>query len=161
VPEIESPYVKAGAKASIRLQALAEREFDVPVTRTALALRNQSRTLQAEIDLPNPKDELLAGMYAYGSIEIERPKVWAIPASAIVEIGNRLCCYLLDGDVAVRTQLQAGVSDGSWTEVVKRRTYPTSGDPGPWEDFTGKEQVVAGDLSEVSDGTSVRVESGK
>ncbi|HTQ38577.1 MAG TPA: efflux RND transporter periplasmic adaptor subunit [Pirellulales bacterium] len=161
VPEMDAPYVSAGTKASLRLQALAEREYDVPVTRTSLALRNQSRTLQAEIDLPNPKDELLPGMYAYGSIEIERPKVWAIPNSAIVEIGNRMCCYLVVDGVAARTQIQAGISDGAWTEVVQWRPYPSSGQPGAWEDFNGSEHVIDGDLSEVSDGKQVAVEAAK
>jgi HlyD family secretion protein len=158
VPEVDAPYVSVGSKASLRLQALAEREFDVPVTRTALALRNQSRTLQAEIDLPNPNDQLLPGMYAYGSIQIERNHVWAVPADSVVEIGNRLCCYLVDNGQAVRTQLQSGVSDGHWTEVVKRRSYPTAGEPGPWQDFTGAEHVIDGDLSEVADGRPVDVQ---
>ena len=155
VPEIDAPYVSVGTKASLRLQALAGREFNVQVTRTSLALHNQSRTLQAEIDLPNPQNELLPGMYAYGSIEIERPKVWSIPTSATVQIGNRMCCYLAKDGKAVRTQIQSGVSDGKWIEVVKRRTYPTSGEPGNWEDFTDADQVIAGDLSEVADGKQV------
>jgi multidrug efflux pump subunit AcrA (membrane-fusion protein) len=161
VPEVDSPYVTVGSKASLRLQALAEREFIVPVTRTAFALRNQSRTLQAEIDLPNPKDELHPGMYAYGSIDIERLKVWAIPASSVVEVGNRLCCYLASDGHAVRTQIQAGVSDGTWTEVVQRRTYPTSGEPGNWESFNGSEQVIVSDLSEISDRKQVDIETAK
>ncbi|HEY2881223.1 MAG TPA: efflux RND transporter periplasmic adaptor subunit, partial [Pirellulales bacterium] len=160
VPEVDAPYVVKGSKASLRLQSLAEREYNAEVTRTSLALRNQSRTLQAEIDLPNPSDELLAGMYAYGSIQIERPDVHAIPLTAITEIGNRDCCYLVVDGKAVRTQIQAGVNDGTWSEVVKRRSYPTSGDPGAWENFTGGEQVVASDLSEVSDGKEVKIDGG-
>jgi hypothetical protein len=62
---------------------------------------------------------------------------------------------------AVRTQLQSGINDGSWVEVVKRRTYPTSGEPGAWEDFAGSEQVIAGDLSEVADGHQVNIETAK
>jgi len=158
VPEVDAPYVSVGTKASLRLQALAGREFDVAVSRTSLTLHNQSRTLQAEIDLPNPHDELLPGMYAYGSIEIERPKVRAIPMSATVQIGNRMCCYLVKDGKAVRTQIQAGVSDGTWIEVVKRRTYPTSGDPAPWEDFNGTEEVIAGDLSEIADGKPISID---
>jgi RND family efflux transporter MFP subunit len=161
VPELDAPYVSVGTKASLRLQALASREFNVQVTRTSLTLRNQSRTLQAEIDLPNPQNELLPGMYAYGSIEIERPNVRAIPSSATVQIGNRMCCYLVNDGKAVRTQIQSGVSDGTWIEVVKRRAYPTAGEPGTWEDFNGSEQVVTGDLSEVAEGKHVTVESAK
>jgi hypothetical protein len=100
-------------------------------------------------------------MYAYGSIDIERPKVSAIPSSAIVEVGNRPCCYLLSDGKAVRTQIQAGVSDGAWTEVVQHRTYPTSGEPGDWQHFTGSEQVIDGDLSEIADGKPVNVVTAK
>ncbi len=54
-----------GTKASLRLQALAGREFDVAVSRIASTLNKQSRTLMAEVGLPNPDGELLPGMYAY------------------------------------------------------------------------------------------------
>jgi HlyD family secretion protein len=158
VPEVDAAYVSTGSKASISLQALAGREFDLPVARTSLALRNQSRTLEAEIDLPNPNDELLPGMYAYGEIEIERDKVWAVPSSSIVQIGNRMCCYLVHNGEATRFQIQAGVSDGQWTEVAKKRSYPTAGAPGAWEDFNGSEQVIDGDLAEITAGKQIKVE---
>lgn len=155
VPEMNAPYVSVGTKATLRVQALAGREFNVGVSRTSLALQSQSRTLQAEIDLPNPHNELLPGMYAYGSIEIERPKAQAIPTSATLQIGNRMCCFLVKDGKAVRTQIQSGVSDGPWIEVVKRRAFPTSGEPGAWEDFTDSDQVITGDLSEIADGKQV------
>lgn len=161
VPEVDAPYVSTGSKASLSVQALAGRELNVQVTRTSLALRNQSRTLQAEIDLPNPHDELLPGMYAYGKIEVDRPKVWAIPSSAIVQIGNRMCCFLVRDGEAVRMQIQSGVSDGAWTEVVKRRCFPTTGDPGNWEDFNGADQVIAGDLAEITAGKQVTIDAPK
>ena len=43
------------------------------VTRTSWALNVKSRTLRAEIDLPNPGSQLLPGMYAYAKVIIERP----------------------------------------------------------------------------------------
>ena len=135
VPEVDAPYVSEGTKAVLRVQALAGREFDVEVTRIAPTLHRESRTLQAEIDLPNKDGELLPGMYAYGSIEVERPQVRAIPSSATVQIGNRMCCYLVSDGKAVRTQIQTGVSDGTWIEVVKNDTYPTNGEAGTWRGF--------------------------
>ena len=161
VPEVDAPYVTAGNKASLSVQALAGQEFNVRVARTSLALRNQSRTLEAEIDLPNPQDALLPGMYAYGKIEIERHKVWTIPNSAILQIGNQTCCYLVHNGEAVRMQIQSGVSDGKYTEVLKRRAFPTSDEPGDWEDFSASEQVIAGDLSEITDRKQVLVEGAK
>ena len=52
------------------------------------ALRRETRTLQAEIDLPNPDKHLLPGMYAYGRVRIERRNVRAVPLAAVVEIGK-------------------------------------------------------------------------
>jgi HlyD family secretion protein len=161
VPEIDSPYVAAGTKATLRVMALADREFDVPVTRTSLALHSQSRTLQAEIDLSNPQNELLPGMYAYGSIDVERLHVRAIPKPAIVEVGNRMCCYTIRDGKAVRMQIQSGIGDGNWVEVLKQRTFPTSGEPGSWEDFTGSEQIIDSDLSEISEGKQVSIAPAK
>ena len=157
VPEVDAPYVSVGTKASLRLQSLAGREFDVAVTRVAPTLHKQSRTLLAEVDLPNPNGELLPGMYAYGSIELKRMQVRAIPSTAIVQIGNRMCCYLVNNGKARRTQIQTGVSDGTWVEVCKKESYPTNGDAGTWEDFNGTERVIVGDLSEISDGSQVAV----
>jgi multidrug efflux pump subunit AcrA (membrane-fusion protein) len=157
VPEVDAPYVSVGSKASLRLQALAGREFDVAVTRIAPTLHKQSRTLLAEVDLPNKNGELLPGMYAYGSIELKRMQVRAIPNNAAVQIGNRMCCYLVTNGKARRTQIQTGVSDGSWIEVCKKESYPENGEAGNWEDFSGNERVIVGDLSEISDGTQVAV----
>jgi len=70
-----------------------------------------------------------------------------------------MCCYLVNDGKAMRTQIQAGVSDGTWIEVVKKRTYPNNGNPGSWEDFTGSEEVIAGDMSEIADGKQVTVEA--
>ncbi|HEX4412579.1 MAG TPA: efflux RND transporter periplasmic adaptor subunit, partial [Lacipirellulaceae bacterium] len=159
VPEVEAPYVAVGSKASLRIQALAGREFDVKVTRIAPALHKQSRTLTAEVDLPNANGDLLPGMYAYGSIDLNRTNVRAIPSSAVVQIGNRMCCYVVNGGKAIRTQIQTGISDGSWVEVVKKGAFPTNGIPGPWQDFDGTEKIIVGDLSEISDGGHVAVDS--
>ena len=43
----------------------------------------KSRTLRAEIDLPNPDSQLLPGMYAYAKVIIERPGVRALPLAAL------------------------------------------------------------------------------
>jgi hypothetical protein len=96
-------------------------------------------------------------MYAYGSIELTRPQVRAIPSSAVTQIGNRTCCYLFAADKAVRTEIQTGVSDGNWIEVQKRATFPIKGPSGVWQKFDGNEQVIVGDLSELSDGQKVAV----
>jgi multidrug efflux pump subunit AcrA (membrane-fusion protein) len=160
VPEADSAYVTAGSKARVRVPALAGREFPAQVTRTSWALNSTSRTLMAEIDLPNPKGVFLPGMYAYGSVLIEQHDVRSLPVSTVKEIGNQTCCYLVVGGKAVRTPVQAGLSDGSWVEVTAKLVRSPGSAEGTWEAFDGSEAVVDGDLSEVSDGVLVTVVQG-
>jgi hypothetical protein len=106
----------------------------------------QSRTLRAEIDLPNtggnliPDDlpattrqalaqvklpetntEILPGMYAYGRVTIERPQVRALPAAALTHVGDQSFYWSCENGKAVRVEVQTGVSDGEWIEIASRR----------------------------------------
>ena len=152
VPELEASAVTRGTPAQVRIQALGDAEVNAAVTRTSWSLRPQSRTLRAEIDLPNPDARLLPGMYAYGQVLINRSNVRALPMEAVTEIGNRPSCYLYVGGKAVQTAVQTGIDDGKWVEVSKKRVK------GRWADLTGAEAVIVGDLSEISDGQPVKVE---
>ena len=152
VPEMDAPLVRTGTKASVRIQSLGDDEIDAAVTRTSWSLHRETRTLRAEIDLPNPDKRLLPGMYAYGRVRIERRNVRAVPLAAVVEIGNLNCCYFYEDGKAVQIPVQTGIQDGEWVEVAKKRTH------GEWTAFTGEEKVILGDLSELTDGQAVRLE---
>jgi HlyD family secretion protein len=157
VPEADSAHVAAGSSARVRVPALANHEFPARVTRTSWALNPTSRTLMAQVELPNPKGTFLPGMYAYGSVLIERPSVRALPVSAITQIGNQTYCYLaLDGKAA-RTPVQTGVSDGTWVEVTGKLVQSAASSEGTWKAFDGSEAVIYGDLSLVVDGAPVDV----
>jgi RND family efflux transporter MFP subunit len=160
VPEADAAYVATGTRARVRVPALAGRELTARVTRTSWALNSTSRTLMAQIDLPNPKGDFVPGMYAYGSVLIERPDVRALPVSAITQIGNQTYCYLAVDGKAVRTPVQTGVSDGSWVEVTGKLVRSAGSSEQNWVAFDGTEAVIAGDLMEISDGVPVTVESG-
>jgi HlyD family secretion protein len=161
VPEADAAYVAAGSRARVRVPALANHEFEAPVTRTSWVLNPTSRTLQAQVELRNPKGKFLPGMYAYGSVLIERSEVRALPVSAITQIGNQTYCYLMVNGKAVRTSVQTGVSDGSWVEVTGKKVRSAGSSEGNWDAFDGTEAVIVGDLSEISDGIGVTVESGQ
>jgi Barrel-sandwich domain of CusB or HlyD membrane-fusion len=157
VPEADAAYVDVGSTARVRVPALANHEFPARVTRTSWALNPTSRTLMAQVELPNPKGKFLPGMYAYGSVLIERPSVRAVPVSAITQIGNQTYCYLaLDGKAA-RTPVQTGVSDGTWVEVAGKLVQSAGSSEGTWKAFDGSEAVIFGDLSLLVDGAPVDV----
>src|SRR5271156_3674377 len=99
----------------------------------------------AQIELPNPKGEFLPGMYAYGSVLIERPHVRALPVATVTQIGNQTDCYLVVDGKAVRTPVQIGVSDGTWVEVTAKRARSAGSSEEAWMAFDGTEAVVDGD----------------
>jgi hypothetical protein len=48
-----------------------------------------------------------------------------------------------------------GIDDGKWVEVAKKRVA------GKWMSFTGTEEVILGDLTEIKNGQPVRVDVGQ
>jgi multidrug efflux pump subunit AcrA (membrane-fusion protein) len=71
VPEAVAPRVRAGAEARVRVVALPGQEFEGKVARTAGSLDPGTRTLRAEIDLPNPDGKLLPGLHVTAALVVE------------------------------------------------------------------------------------------
>jgi HlyD family secretion protein len=160
IPEQDANYVQIGTKAVVLAKAYRDKELPASVTRTSWALNVKSRTLRAEIDIPNPGGEILPGMYAYGKVIIERPGVRAVPLDALVYSGDQTFFWQYEKGQAVRTEIETGVSDGDWIEVTSRRVPTTSGGSAgamPWTPLDGSEQVILGDLSILVDGSPVKV----
>lgn len=155
VPEGDADYIRVGNKAQIHVQAMYDGVLEGAVTRTSWSLDVQTRTLRAEIDLPNPDGKLRPGMYANAKVVIDRQHVFAIPHAIVFPTGNDRCCYRLENGKAVRTPVLLGPSDNDnhWTEVVKQEVH------GKWTSITGDEQFLEGDLSEITNNEAVEVES--
>ncbi len=162
VPEQDANYVTIGTKATVLVRAFRDSQLPAKVTRTSWALNVKSRTLRAEIDLPNYEGQVLPGMYAYGSVIIERPGVRAVPVEALSYSGDQIYCWQYDKGNAVRTEVETGVSDDEWVEVTNRRIVPAGAETSgkiPWVPFDGTEQVILGDLSILTDGSPVKIEA--
>ena len=128
IPEQDANYVHIGSKATVLVRAYRDQPIPGTVTRTSWALNIKSRTLRAEIDLPNPGSQILPGMYAYAKVIIERPGVWALPVSAlmhiektILHIGEKTFCWTYENGHAKRIEVETGLSDGEWIEVTNRQ----------------------------------------
>jgi multidrug efflux pump subunit AcrA (membrane-fusion protein) len=158
VPERDANYIRIGTKATVVAKAYRDEPIPATVTRLAWALNEKSRTLRVEIDIKNPRSQLLPGVYAYVDLVIERPGVRALPESALGYIGDQAYCWTDEKGYAVRTEVQTGVSDGEWIEVTKRRRPPSevaAQDQNPWVPIDGTEQVILGDMSLLSEGVQV------
>jgi multidrug efflux pump subunit AcrA (membrane-fusion protein) len=157
VPEQDANFVHVGTKASVLVKGYRDQPIPGSVTRTSWALNMKSRTLRAEIDIPNPGGQLLPGMYAYAKVVIDRPDVRALPESALTYIDDKAYFWSHEGGRAVRTEVRTGVSDGEWIEVTNRQVPQAGKGADPWVPIDGKEQVIVGDLSLLADGSPVEV----
>jgi len=156
IPEIDANYVGRGTRASVLIQAYRDEPIEGAVTRTSWALNVKTRTLRAEIDLPNTGSKILPGMYAYASVPVARTNVWALPVSALAYSGDKTFYWTSDKGRAVRVEVRTGAANDEWVEVLLRRAPgPNSG--GRWAAIDGSESVIVGDLSTLAEGEPVQV----
>jgi RND family efflux transporter MFP subunit len=163
VAEEDAVWVREGDRAHVRVQSLPGLPFEGTVTRASGALDPQTRTLRTEIDLPNKQGRLLPGMFVNIQITAEHKGVWALPAKAVTSGGDGSYCYVVENGRTVRTPVQVAMRGGDLVEVLKKQVKsPSPGEEVRWEDFTGVEQVVAGDPERLKDNQPVRAaEDGK
>jgi RND family efflux transporter MFP subunit len=144
IPETYSSDVDAGDHALIKLQAMKGRTVEGKVTRTSWALDPKTRTIRAEIDIPNPGGKLRPGLYAYATVIVEEhPDVLTIPTTAVFTDKDRTFCVIVTDGKAVRRPIGTGLNDGMRTEVM-------SG-------LKGDEQVVKANAASLLDGQAVEV----
>lgn len=87
VPESAVPSVHLGQSVEVRVPSL-NRTFPGRVARVADKVLPATRTMDTEVDVPNPKLVLVPGMYAEVNLMLERrPGALVIPIQA-VDIGN-------------------------------------------------------------------------
>jgi RND family efflux transporter MFP subunit len=85
VPQADSEYIHVGQTCNIDVRELPGRTFTATVTRFAKAIDVGSRTMRTEVQLENPKGELLPGMYAEVRFDLQRTKPpILIPANTLV-----------------------------------------------------------------------------
>ena len=85
VPQDVAPSVQNEVPATVTVREFANRKFEGKVARFASALDPQSRTMTTVVHVPNPKGELLAGMYAQVEISLPLPhRVLEVPSTSLL-----------------------------------------------------------------------------
>jgi multidrug efflux system membrane fusion protein len=129
VPEPYGNDMRAGIPAELRVAEFMNRTFAGKVVRTAGAIDTASRTLLTEVDVPNPKGEIMPGAYAEVAFHLTggaQPLV--IPSNtlifrsegsqvAIVENNlARLRSVTIGRDLGAKLEILSGLRDGD--EVI-------------------------------------------
>jgi multidrug efflux pump subunit AcrA (membrane-fusion protein) len=79
VPETAAANIRAGNPAEVKIYGLGGEVMRGTITRVGTAIDPQSRTMRAEIDLPNPRERLRPGMYVQVTLTPEGERVVANP----------------------------------------------------------------------------------
>jgi RND family efflux transporter MFP subunit len=118
VPESAVARIHAGAAVDVRVEALG-RTIEGRIARSAGRLNPDTRTLETEVDVPNPTLDLVPGMYAYASIVTdEAHDVVAVPVQAIDRKDGAATVMVVGDDarIAVRP-IAAGLETPDRVEV--------------------------------------------
>ncbi|HYH68648.1 MAG TPA: efflux RND transporter periplasmic adaptor subunit [Urbifossiella sp.] len=155
VPEAAAAKATPGAKATVRVPALGNDEFAGTVARTAGVVSPDTRTLRAEIDLPNEKRLVQPGMYAVVRIDAESADATVLPAGCVLPADETHYVYLVEDGKAVRYRVRVGRTEPGTIQVLGRQRATAT--TGSWVPFGGTEKVVNGNLGALADGTPVEV----
>jgi RND family efflux transporter MFP subunit len=143
VPESLTADVKIGDPADVHVQATGE-HFTGKVERFTDSLDPSTRTMQVEIDVPNPTYHLQPGMYADVRLSANsRPNALTIPIQAIQRSDNKTSVLVVDSQNLVQSrEVKIGVESSNSVEIL-------SG-------LTEGERVIVGNLGSYQPGELVQ-----
>ncbi|HXM46128.1 MAG TPA: efflux RND transporter periplasmic adaptor subunit [Bryobacteraceae bacterium] len=139
VPESAVSRVHVGGTVDVRVSSLA-RTFPGRVARFAGDIQQSTRTMDTEVDVPNPSLTLVPGMYAEVDLRVdERRDALTVPLDAVDRNGGSARVYTVTPSGAIhivavslgleddrRVEVRSGLRDGD-VVVVGRRTVLKDG----------------------------------
>lgn len=145
VPQSAAPAVTVGQSVKVEIREYAGRSVEGKVVRTAGSVDPGTRTLRTEVHVPNPKGDLLAGLYAQVNLPVRDPRnPLRIPAAALVVDAAGTQVVTVDGGSAAhRHAVTLGRDFGREVEV-------TAG-------LRGDERLVVSPRDDLRDGDVVDV----
>ncbi len=145
VPEAYVQYIRIGDPVAVTVPSL-NHTFPGKVARFSVDVREDTRTMHTEVDIPNPRQVLVPGLYANAVISLQKKQgVPSVPVQALSREGSSVSVYVVDsnGDLE-RRNVQLGLETATDAEV-------TSG-------LSEGEMVVVGDRSGLRAGEKVHAQ---
>ena len=146
VPESYVKFIHLGDPVSVNVPALS-RTFPGKVARFSVDVREDTRTMHTEVDVPNPTRVLLPGLYAEATITLEKKNdAIAVPLQAVDQNNDHATVDIVDpsNKIEVR-QVVLGIQTATDAEVL-------SG-------LKEGEMVVVSDRSGLKEGQAVQTRS--
>jgi HlyD family secretion protein len=120
VLEKDVGLIKPGMKAKILTEAYPGKPFDGTVVRINKALDLATRTLQAEINIPNPGHLLKPGMFAKIEMVLkENLNALTVPRDAVLKEEGKEFVFAVEGNQAFRKPVVTGIERETLIEIVE------------------------------------------
>jgi RND family efflux transporter MFP subunit len=144
VPQLYARAARLETAADIEVQELPGRKFTGRVSRTAQAIDPQSRTLLVEIDLDNPRGEILPGSFAQVHLKLPTDATtFRLPVNTLMFRSEGLRVAVVKHGTVTLVPITLGRDFGSTVEVLTG--------------LTGAESVVVNPPDSLAEGQSVNV----
>lgn len=143
VPESAASRVAVGNPVSLRFPATSLDPLTVKVTRMSWSLDQATRTIRAEVEIPNPDGRYRAGSYVHAALVVgEKADARVLPLTALTfDKTQTFCLIVVDGKV-VRREVKLGLRTATEAEIV--------------EGLTSDEQVIRANAAIYTPGQAVR-----
>jgi RND family efflux transporter MFP subunit len=145
VPESYVRYIHIGDPVKVLVNSL-NRSFPGKVTRFSVDVKEDTRTMHTEVDVPNLDHVLIPGLYAEAVLSLEhKPDALSVPLQAVKHEGEQTTAYVVNQQNKIEDhKITLGLQTANEAEVV---TGLSEGD-----------QVVVSDRSGLKPGQEVRAQ---
>ena len=148
VPAAQLSAVRVGVPVEFTVSGYGERAFTGRVERINPAADPATGQVRIYVRIPNPGNNLVAGLFAEGRVASETREALVVPATAVDQRGIAPTAMRIEGGRAEQVRVDVGLTDPA-SERVEIRSGLAEGDT-----------VLVGSARAVTPGTVVRVTGG-
>jgi RND family efflux transporter MFP subunit len=119
IPESYVHYIRIGDPVDVHVPSL-NRTFPGKVARFSVDVREDTRTMHTEVDVPNPQRVLIPGLYAEADVALEhRDDIPAVPLQAINHEGDNTTVFVVNRENEIEDRpIMLGIQTATDAEVV-------------------------------------------
>lgn len=143
VPETSTGSIELGQRVSFEVPAYPGKPFAGQVKYIGAALRESTRDLLVEAEVPNPDGKLRQGMFAEGRLQLGEKPVVVVPLSALRMGSGHPRVLVVEKEQIIERLVDAGERNGEWVEIRKG--------------MARGESVVVNPAEEAVDGARIKV----
>jgi RND family efflux transporter MFP subunit len=119
VPESYVRFIHVGDHVDVHVPSL-NRTFPGKVARFSVDVREDTRTMHTEVDVPNPQRVLLPGLYADAELSLDKQtNVSTVPIQALNHEGDKTTVFIVNGNDVIEDRIvELGLETASDAEIA-------------------------------------------